>query len=315
MKFKNVIKPVAFIAIFLIILSTLSLFFQKYNSQKGIEYEKKNTIDYLVLGDSEAFTSISPMEIWNKHGFTGYNLGAPGERLQKTYYLFDKVLKNQKPKVVLLETNSAYRGFRISKEINEISRDFLKNYFAVYEHHNRWKSFKFTSEKSNNVKSRPSEVNILKGFRCNTKIESYKKGNYIRKTKKTKEIPKVPRYYLNKIIELCNKNDIQLILYTVPTPVNWSYEKHNAINNFAKENKLPLIDLNLKNDVIKMDWIKDTYDNGDHINFYGSKKVTNYMGNYLEKNTSLIDHRKDKKYEYWNDSWKEYLNLISKFKK
>lgn len=295
MNFKNVIKPIAFIGIFLIILSILSLFFIKYNGLKGIEYEKKNTIDYLVLGDSEAFTSISPMEIWNKHGFTGYNLGGPGDRLQKTYYLFEKVLKDQKPKVVLLETNSIYRAFRLTREINEGFKDFLENYLPIYEHHNMWKKFKFISEKS----SGSSEINKLKGFRHNTKILSYKKGNYIRKTKNLKQIPKVSKYYLNKIIELCNRNNIQLILYTAPTPVNWSYEKHNAINKFAKENKLPLVDLNLKNNEIKIDWIKDTYDNGDHINFYGAKKVTDYIGNYLKNNTSLIDHRKDKKYGDW----------------
>ncbi|GAB6168450.1 hypothetical protein JCM1393_09100 [Clostridium carnis] len=312
MRFKNIIKPIIFISIFLLILITLTPFFVKNTVGKGIEFEEKDTIDYFVIGDSEAYTSISPMEIWNKYGFAGYNLGLSGQRLQEIYYLLERAIENQTPKVVMLETNAIYTSFKMYDETTRVVQSILGNNFKIYQYHNRWKDFTFGIAKNNNTNSNKEKINIMKGFHYNNKIKPYTKGNYINKTDEVKEIKKVPLYYLDKIVELCKEKNIQLILYSAPTPHNWTYEKHNGVKNFAKENNLPLIDLNLKNDELKIDWLKETYDKGDHMNFSGAKKVTDYMGEYLSKNTNLIDRRQDKEYESWNETWKKYLNKINK---
>ena len=36
----------------------------RYNNYVGIQKEQKDSIDMLVIGDSESMTSISPMELW-----------------------------------------------------------------------------------------------------------------------------------------------------------------------------------------------------------------------------------------------------------
>lgn len=89
----------------------------------------------------------------------------------------------------------------------------------------------------------------------------------------------------------------------------WTYEKHNSITAFAQKNHLLYIDLNLKNDILGIDWYKDTRDRGNHLNFYGAKKVSGYMGTYLSQHMNLTDHRKEKLYKAWNKELKRYLRL------
>ena len=88
---KKGIRPAVFIIVLLLLLQGLSYFFiTRGNGNKNalsVMKQPENSIDYLVIGDSESYSSISPMEIWIKHGFAGYNCGVVGQQAQYTYYL------------------------------------------------------------------------------------------------------------------------------------------------------------------------------------------------------------------------------------
>jgi hypothetical protein len=47
--------------------------------------------------------------------------------------------------------------------------------------------------------------------------------------------------------------------------------------------------------------------NGDHMNLWGSEKVSTLLGSYLMKNYALADHRNDKKYAQWNNDYNYYV--------
>ena len=81
----------------------------RYNSYVGIQKEQKDSIDMLVLGDSESMTSISPMELWKSTGITSYICGQSGQRISESYYMLKHALDYQSPQVVLLETNMLFR--------------------------------------------------------------------------------------------------------------------------------------------------------------------------------------------------------------
>ena len=133
----------------------------------------------------------------------------------------------------------------------------------------------------------------------------------MKETTERQEIPEFARIYMEKITELCRKNDISLVLMSAPSPKNYNYRKHNALQEYADAQGLPYIDLNLKTKEIGIDWKQDSYDKGDHLNVYGAQKVTAYMGKYLKENYDLLDHRGDPKYADWEQMEKKYREKLN----
>ena len=117
---------------------------------------------------------------------------------------------------------------------------------------------------------------------------------------------------MEKIRKLCEKNGAELLLVSAPSPVNYDYKKHNALEEYAKEKGLTYVDLNMKHRDIGLDWTNDRYDRGDHLNIHGARKVTEYIGKYLKENYQLPDRRKDDNWKEWNELAGQYFEELKK---
>ena len=75
---------------------------------------------------------------------------------------------------------------------------------------------------------------------------------------------------------------------------------------------LHYIDLNLKAKELGIDWKKDSYDRGDHLNLFGAQKVTAYLGKYIDEKYDMTDHRGDSVYQDWDRLAEKYLAELKK---
>ena len=308
-KFKY-LKIASFISIILVIIIVLSVLINPAKTNAGVEKidkvvdeikkEDENSIDVIVLGDSEAFRSITPLEMYNDYGFTTYVGASPSQTSYQAYEMLNTVLETQNPKLCILETNLFYRNF----SINAVVVPKLEKKLTVFKYHNMWKGVIDPDYSYDNIASAN-----YKGYRYDKSVKPSKKINYMDFTESEASISSNNRLYLDKILELCEQEDIKLLLVSAPSTKNWNYARHNGAEAFAEENDIPFIDFNLE-ESIKINWETDTFDRGDHLNYSGAHKVTQFLGKYLNDNYDLPDHRGDKTYESWETILNSYLKKI-----
>ena len=285
--------------------NNMSEFGMEEAQANGILGEKENTIDVLVLGDSESYSAITPMQIWKDAGYTAYVCGTSAQSLNYTSVLLRRAFEKQQPKVVILETNAIYR--KISS--NQAVGTELANYFSVFQYHNRWKSLglhDFTG------KAKFTWTDDYKGYRYRTKVDPARQKEYMKPTDKAAGIPNLNIQYVREMKQFCDENGSRLVLVSTPSTVNWNFQRHNGIQKLANDIGCEYIDLNLMNDRIQIDWSKDTRDKGDHLNHFGAVKVSRFLSEYLKETGLLTDHREDPAYAKWNDSLKKYETVVEK---
>lgn len=318
MQTKNRTKVFSFIAGLFILLYVVSYLLLPNNNMEGSFYKKannvqkepRNSIDYASIGDSECTTSISPMEIWRTYGYSGYNCGIAGQQIQDTYYGLERLLKRQSPKIIFMEANTTFSDIKYINALTKSIDEGVAKIFPIYKYHNSWKYFHLYMLEGLGKNAAKEQITVYKGYQYSGVVRPYTGKPYVSVTDDIYPIGEQPLIYLNKIVSLCKENNIKLILYSTPSPKSWSYSKHNAMSDFAKENDLEYIDLNLKLDELGIDWSKDSRDNGDHLNYFGAKKITAFIGKYLSETKEMTDHRNEKEYESWNKELPNYLKLV-----
>ena len=308
------IRLFLFCFIFICLIQVLSILFMTnksnlsqfgvYNKTKyELLSEENDTIDVIFLGDSLIYSSIIPAYLYNKYGFTSYDCAEPAQTIDNTLKYLKIAIESQHPKVVFVESDVIFRNMdnKIRRK-NYMNRE-LKNYFPILKFHNNWKKI-----------GQGQIVNPLKGYKINLKTKGIKK-DVLRQKEKTKnsynksKIIKQNKQVMQEIIDTCKKNNIKIILIDIINYGTWSYERNNAVAEFAQKNDIVFLDTNLieYKKEIGIDWSRDTKDMGKHLNFSGAKKFSDFIGNYITGMNIVEDHRNDEKYSQWNKAYEFFL--------
>ena len=299
---KKFIKGILFIGLLFVLIEVLNLILiPKHSFFKASNYEisgeKDNSVDVVFLGDSLVYSSVSPMELWNEFGYTSFDCAEAAQIIPDSYRYLEFVFENQKPKVVFMEANVLFRDPK-KRKIDVSMAQSLLRVFPIVKYHDNWK--KYLEEKSDGL-----WVNIYKGYKYITKIDSATDKNYMAETEEYNKIPEHNMEYFDKIVDLCKENDAKLILIGFPSQTSWKYKKHNTATKVAKDYGLEFIDLNIVK--LGINWVDDTKDKGAHLNHSGAKKVSTYIGNYIKDNNLVEDHREDDYYKAWDTAYKLYI--------
>ena len=330
---KNIIKIAGFVAVLIIIIGLLGFPFRGgywytrgYLADRdcriaGIQEEPEGQIDVLNVGNSLCDVSLIPLELYRDYGITSYNMGRDLQSKEATYYAIKAALRKQKIKVLLWETdNLCMQQDDITSCMHELS-EFNYYHFPVLRCHSFWKNWlngtkrgefykgyqiqtenkgpdleKYLDQSRNQEHAPDQSWNqkreLERAEKLRTKIELNKQLTFERNQMKA----------FKRIYNLCKANNIKLVLYSAPSMKYYrSRKRHDALAKLAAQYGIDYIDGNFDEVAIGIDWNKDSYDGGAHLNLYGSRKMTKYLGEYLTKKCVLTDHRGDPAYSSWED--------------
>lgn len=309
-KFKY-LKIISFGAVVFAIILVLSALVDPAKTNAGVDKfdkvvidasgEEEQSMDVVVLGDSEAYRSIIPPEMYEKYGFTTYIAGSPSQKTYQSCAMLEALLERQKPQICILEPNVLFRNYSLISSVYPK----MEKKFPIFKYHNAWKGMVDSDYEYDDI-----TFNSYKGYRYTLDVKGVKNSDYMTKTDRTEIITSSNLRDFNKIYEICQENDIKLILLRTPSIKNWNYAKYDAVRKLAEEKNITYIDMNLDTS-LGIDWTKDTFDKGDHLNHYGAVKVTAHLGTYLNENFDLPDHRGDEKYSSWEKIVEKYNQKLN----
>lgn len=286
----------------------------------GFYAEKKNDIDVVVVGSSNSFCTVNPLVLYEEYGIAAYDFGSSSQPMNISELYIKEALKRQKPKVIALEINmmvgdsihnGSEAGLRwgytniplsvdklkcIYQSVGKLDAEYFSYVFPIFRYHNRWKELSktdytyFGKDKTNYTKGY-LETQSVAEYAINMSDYDYEGETWIGEDNIV---------CLDEIVQLCQKNNVELLLFKSPKE-NWHKYETNAIRALADERGLSFIDYNelYDNGELELDVAADFRDS-DHLNDFGAKKVTMHFGDYLTANYELTDRRADSALNSWD---------------
>ena len=331
---KRILKITAFaLVLVLVLFAAQRVLMPKYMSE-AVEgrlvaeyYDSAKNHDIVIIGDCEVYENISPVTLWEEYGISSYVRGSPQQLIWQSYYLMEDTLKYEKPKAFVFNIQSIKYGVPQSEAYNRLAldgmkwseskadaihasmtdeEDFLSYVFPLLRFHSRWSELKAEDFEYAFKKTPQLSIN---GYLMRVDVDGV---NALRKGQELSDytISDVSWGYLDKMRALCEENGVELILIKAPTntPQCYWYDQWDVqVKAYAQEHGLRYYNFLENIDEIGLDYTKDTYDQGAHLNLSGAEKLSRYMGKIFVQELKLTDHRGDAEYDrIWTKLSQQY---------
>ena len=302
-----------FVAVFLLLQALLVPKYMSGVLEGGLVaeyYEETTAHDVIFIGDCEVYENFSPITLWEEYGITSYIRGSAQQLIWQSYYLLEETLQYEKPQVVVFNVLSMKYGEPQSEAYNRMTLDgmrlsatklkaiaaskmeeetYLSYILPFFRYHSRWSAltnedFQYALRRdkiSHNGYLMRVDVKPLTQLPSPAPLGDY-------------TLSDVCYEYLDKMVDLCEKNGIELILIKSPSLFPHWYDEWDAqIADYAAAHDLVYINFIDHMDACGIDMTQDTYDSGLHLNLSGAEKLSRYFGAYLKDACGLEDHRGD----------------------
>ena len=288
----------------------------------GEYYENAGGNDVVFIGDCEVYENFSPITLWEEYGITSCIRGSAQQTIWQSYYLMEETFRYETPRVMVFNvlsmkydtpestgsqsrreaynrmtldtmkwSPSKWNAILASMTEEEKQWDSMFTYlFPILRYHDRWSQL--TGEDFTYWFHRDTVSH--NGYLMQTEVKPYTAA-YAEPPLADYTFGENSWHYLDKMVQLCEEQGTQLVLIKAPSqsPVWW--EQWDAqIEAYADRHGLLYINMLDHQSEIGLDWNRDTYDAGLHLNVYGAEKASIWFGEMLTKESGVPDRRREK---------------------
>lgn len=345
---KRIIAVLILVMMFFIVESVLRYALEPvsyadyFNHDVEVLAEDPKGVDLIFIGASRVYRSYVPHIFEEELGINNVlNAGSSSQPLSGTYYQLKDLIKIFSPeKVVLGVTVDQLVGDEITQgknivydRINNliIKAEYLLNGFDGTEKLYGLKSYRFRTNMSKTIIAnnlRQKELIESNDYQDNTDQSEYYDDNgfvFSKSTYKTGNIP-IEGYvkfdesailpeaveWMDKIVNICKENNIELYMVMSPTTLMRVYNTENYQSahewycNYAKENGIIYHDLNLLKTYTELFTDENMHDY-NHLNGNGAYEFSNVYADILGKDFRGVDTS-----EYFFNSVEELKQTVKR---
>lgn len=343
MRFQNYVTRTVKLSLFLLTVMVSCLVLQHYflrnvdhNSLRieGFYQEDHDSLDVVLIGASDIYTSFMPGRTYEQHGFTSYLLASESITSEGIITAVKEVVRTQHPNLIVIEAN-AFLYSNSNNETNEghihkffdnlplsVNKiDYIQKYvpfdqkaeyyFPLIKYHSLWSELPTRiNMMASNLSLDLRGYNLLKGFRTTANIMKTDKkclNQQLLTETGTLELDPTLESQLMDLLSYCTKNNLNVLFVRAPHYVtSETYDRVKRSNQMAsivKEHGFSYYSIENIAAQIGIDEKRDFY-NEDHMNIYGALKFTDYLAEKLVSQEKL---KTDPLSNYLKDQWEDVV--------
>ena len=306
----------------------------------GFYLEDSDSLDVVVIGASDVYSGFSPAYAYEKYGYTSYPYATQSAPANATLSQLKEVISYQHPKMILLEINSfLYKDSEKPSEANirnfvdnipwdEVKKEYIQTYVAddqkleyylpIIKFHSSWSDYPWRLKYlTSNIEMRLRGYSLFRGYKTTANLFVPNRVTFNDKLagdSSTAPLGLRGEYCLRETLQYLQDNDIQNVVFVRFPHIVYgkSYSRFQRCNTAAEIIGSYGYDfINLERYGLEEGFdIEHDFYNWDHLNIYGSEKLTDYLSDKLINEYGLTPlAQTDEQKAEWQESTAYYHKI------
>lgn len=304
------------------------LMLQESNETVGPFLEEDQSFDVLFFGSSHTMCSVFPAQLWEDYGIRSYNLGGHGQSMAASYWTMRMAVERHKPKIAVLDVYKTYdteTGTNIyyahtSFDAYPLSLSKWQAVRGIYPedrasqaellfplrlYHSRWDEW--NSGMSYAAFGRTGEPSPQLGADGRLGLAAYPEMELVPEAAQTPP-ETVGAEYAMRFVADCLENDILPVLINLPYQASPDYQRQvNSLLAEAERAGAKTVNFQYLG---LLDGATDWADETDHVNLSGGRKLTDYLGQYLQALLGTEPGAPDALWDSRSEAYREYMGQM-----